>query len=164
VGWDRNCRGPIPSGFLRCQPGRSARQARIRPQLTLRASRRTTFLPDTYLNAYRTTVARQRPERRPERRDLGISVPFESGEEILTEISEKFTAKRVRNELESADLVVAATHWTRVRRFPRHPGPPVLLAGSRSTSRLHQALIPPCCGPRALSARERPASMWLTVS
>jgi uncharacterized SAM-dependent methyltransferase len=39
-------------------------------------------------------------------------VPFESGEEILTEISEKFTAKRVRNELESADLVVAATHWT----------------------------------------------------
>jgi L-histidine Nalpha-methyltransferase len=45
-------------------------------------------------------------------RDLGISVPFESGEEILTEISEEFTAKRVRNELESADLVVAATHWT----------------------------------------------------
>jgi L-histidine Nalpha-methyltransferase len=44
-------------------------------------------------------------------RDLGLSVYFEAGEGMLTEISVKFTVERVRTELERANLVISGS-WT----------------------------------------------------
>ena len=38
--------------------------------------------------------------------DLDLTVQFEAGEELLTEISAKFTPERVRNELEAANFVI----------------------------------------------------------
>jgi L-histidine Nalpha-methyltransferase len=43
--------------------------------------------------------------------DLGLSISFADGEELLTEISAKFHPDKVRCEIEAAGLVLAAW-WT----------------------------------------------------
>jgi L-histidine Nalpha-methyltransferase len=43
--------------------------------------------------------------------DLGLSIAFDDGEEILTEVSAKFTADKVRREVQAAGLHLAA-FWT----------------------------------------------------
>ena len=59
-----------------------------------------------------------------------LAVHFSPGEWLRTEISAKFTATRVRDELWDAGLVVD-DQWTDPRRrLPPHPVAPVLLRSS----------------------------------
>ena len=57
----------------------------------------------------------------------GITVRFDEGEDLLTEISAKFTPERVEHELSEAGFVVEGMWGARGRRVPPHPGPPFLL-------------------------------------
>ena len=65
----------------------------------------------------------------------GITVRFDEGEDLLTEISAKFTPERVEQELTEAGFVRRGDVGGRGRGVPPLPGPPVLLSQRRRLSR-----------------------------
>ena len=69
----------------------------------------------------------RRAQRRARCADLDMEVAFAPGEDLLTEISAKFTPERLGGELEAAGFVVDAGLGCRRGRVPPHPGPPLLL-------------------------------------
>ena len=94
-------------------------------------------------------------------REAGISVHFAEGEEILTEISAKFTPERIEEELRRRGLRDRRHVGRRRGRVPPHAGPPVLLttSGSRPAPRPAPAAR---CGERhrVLPAGGRSACRW----
>ena len=60
-------------------------------------------------------------------RDAGISVRFRRGEDILTEISAKFTPERIEQELGAAGFVIDGMWGAEEGEIPPHACPPLLL-------------------------------------